>query len=86
MIWAVDTPIYVEDYAFVAIVEVRVSVRSSGQSMAANGEKHPLLFLLLHGEKISGLDVNGHTYEAEEIDLLYPQAIEQMQEMLKEKA
>ena len=86
MNWAVDTPIRVSDYAFAAIVEIQLSVHSSGQSLSANGEKRPLLFLLLQGDKASGIDVNGHAYEAEEIDLLYPRAIEQVVAMLKETA
>lgn len=54
--------------------------------MSANGEKRPLLFLLSQGDKASGIDVNGHTYEAEEIEVLYPQAIERMSAMLSAKA
>lgn len=86
MTWAVDTPIRVGGFALAAIVEVRVSVHSPGQSVSANGEKRPLLFLLRRGEKVSGIDVKGHIFEAGEIDLLYPRAIERMIAMLKEYA
>jgi len=54
--------------------------------MAGNGVKHPLLVLLPHGEKVSGLDVNGHVLEAEQIDLMSPREINRMQAMLKEMA
>ncbi|NNE81463.1 MAG: hypothetical protein HKN18_14445 [Silicimonas sp.] len=86
MKWAVDTPVRVGGYAFAAIVEVRVSIHSAGRRMAANGEKQPLLFVLLQGGKASGIDVNGHTYEAEEIENLYPLAIEQMEALLSAEA
>jgi len=62
MNWVADAPFRVGDYTFGAIAEVHVSVRSSGGSMAENGEKHPLLVLLPHGEKVSGLAVNGHVF------------------------
>ena len=86
MTWAVDTPMRVSGYAFAAIVEVRVSLRSSDRAMSANGEKRPLLFLLLKGDEVRGIDVNGHSYEAAEIELLYPHAIERLKVLLSAKA
>ena len=86
MNWVVDTPVRVGGYAFAAIVEVRVSLHSSNRAMSANGEKRPLLFLLLKGDEVSGIDVTGRVYDGGEIERHYPRAIARMKALLAEGA
>lgn len=85
MNWGVDTPVRVGPFAFAAIVETRISVHSTGYALAGDGEKRPILFLLLRDEAASGIDIDGRTYETDEIEGLYPRAIAQMKALLREK-
>ena len=75
MNWSIQNPIHVGGLTFGAIIETEVSVRSSGSHLAASAEKRPLLILLMKAGSICGIDINGHTYEAQEIETLYPGAI-----------
>ena len=82
MSWAVDTPVRSGSYAFAAIVETKIAFRSGTGVMVAGGEKRPLLYLMLCDDLVSGVDPKGHFYAADEIELLYPQAIAQMDAQL----
>lgn len=75
MKWSVDPPVRVGDCVCAAVVEVEISVRSGLRSLSARGEKRPILFLVERGGAVTGVDVNGHRYDEEEIEVLYPQAI-----------
>lgn len=85
MNWAVDIPVRVGPFAFAAIVETRVSAHSTGYALAGDGEKRPILFLLLQEGAARGIDINGQKYETDEIEGLYPRAIAQMKALLREK-
>jgi len=78
MKWELDTPVRVGGNVFAAIVEARVSVHATSRAMTANGDKRPLLFLLLNDDAVSGIDIDGKFYEAGEIARLYPTAIERL--------
>lgn len=78
MSWTLDTPIRVGDFNFAAIVETQVAVRCTKGVVAAHGEKRATLLLLLRDDEVTGIDLSGRPFEAEEIALLYPKAIEQM--------
>lgn len=83
MSWAVDTPVHVGTVAFAAIVETRVSVHAMDRVVAGDGEKRPLMFLLLDGETARGIDLSGRAHTAEDIERRYPGAIVQMTDMLE---
>lgn len=77
MTWSVDPPVRVGALACVAIVEMDLSVRREGTALSAQGEKRPVMFLILKDGTVSGIDVHGHRYDREEIEYLYPDAIAQ---------
>lgn len=77
MSWAIDTPLLVGDVIFTAIAEIKVSAHTSGSTLGGVAEKRPLLFLLVREDDATAVDINGHRYEADEIELLYPGAIDQ---------
>jgi hypothetical protein len=81
MNWTVDTPVHLGDSVIAAIVEFKISVNAVGPGLAGWAKKTPLLFIQFRGDRISGLDINGHAYEADEIELLYPTAIAQIHAM-----
>ena len=78
MNWKIDTPIHLGDSVIAVIVECKVSLNLIGPAFAGWVNKRPLLFIQFRGDRISGLDINGHAYEADEIELLYPTAIAQV--------
>ncbi|MCK8462454.1 hypothetical protein MUY35_01155 [Aliiroseovarius sp. S1339] len=82
MNWAIDPPVRIGRNAVAAIVETRISVRSTSRALVADGEKRPILFLLRLDDATCGIDGSGHVYEAEEIENLYPQAIAHMTALL----
>ena len=82
MNWDIDTPVRIGAYDFAAIVETRLSIHSVGRTVVGHGEKQPLLFLLLGKDMAKGLDVKGRVYAADEIEALYPSAIERMAAMV----
>ena len=84
MTWSVDPPMQVGRYTCAAIVEVDISVRSATGALSALGEKRPLVLLLLDDGGVRGVDLKGHTYEAEEIEVLYPNAIARMRDHLND--
>ena len=83
MSWGIQEPVKVGDLAFGAIVETEVSVKSAGTLLAAAAQKRPLLIVLMHAHPVSGIEINGHAYEAEEIETLYPEAIEKLRKSLE---
>ena len=50
------------------------------------GIRRPLLFFLVRGDEVNAIDMNGHFYEAEEIEYLYPNAIARLTSILGEIA
>ena len=75
MNWVVDTPARVDGVACVPIVETRVTVSHRGRFIAGHGEKRPVMILVFRGDGVSGFDLGGRMYEAEEIEQRYPQAV-----------
>ncbi len=83
MRWIVDTPIHAGPVAFTAISEVEVSGHCAGQLLGVYGEKRPRLIIQCVEDQVCAVDIDGHFYEATEIERLYPEAISQLQELLK---
>ncbi|WP_299649232.1 hypothetical protein [uncultured Tateyamaria sp.] len=82
MSWTVDMPVQVGDTVIAAIVDFNVSVRAFGSTLSGRAQKEPLLVLQFRAGRISGLDMKGHAYDADEIELLYPTAIAQIRATL----
>lgn len=78
MNWSVDTPRCVGDLIIAAIVEFKVSVEAVGPVLTGTAKKQPLVIVQVRNGTVSAVDVNGHGYDADEIELLYPTAIAQV--------
>lgn len=83
MNWSVDTPRRVDDHVVAAIVETRVSLHAAGRVLTGFVRKRPLMILHLGRNDVTGTDLAGRSYDAEEIELLYPDAIMQLRSQLE---
>lgn len=84
MNWSVDTPRRIGDLTVAAIVEFQVSVEATGPALTGMAKKRPLVIMQLSKNEVTAVDVNGHSYDADEIELLYPTAIAQVHALLTE--
>ena len=84
MNWSVDTPRRIGDLTMTAIVEFQVSVEAAGTTLIGTARKRPLVIVQLRNSEVTGFDMKGHNYEADEIELLYPTAIAQLHALLEE--
>lgn len=86
MSWTIDTPVRTGSLTCAAIVETELSVRPARYGVSGMGIRRPLLFFLVRGDEVNAIDMNGHFYEAEEIEYLYPNAIARLTSILGEIA
>ncbi|NNF72410.1 MAG: hypothetical protein HKN02_09490 [Rhodobacteraceae bacterium] len=86
MSWALDPPVRVGPVAFAAIVETELHLKSDRSRLVGVGKKRPLLFLRAEGDTVTAIDINGHSYDADEIDLLYPDATSDLKARLSAAA
>lgn len=84
MNWMVDKPRRIGERTIAAIVEFSVRVHSDGPLLSGTAKKQPLVILHLKNSEVTGIDINGHGYEADEIELLYPTAIAQVQALMED--
>ncbi len=84
MTWRIDQPVRVGAGVFAAIVEVRIDVRGVRHAVLGHGEKRPILYLLVRGDAVSGMDVQGKSVTRAEIERRFPTAIEQLGALLGE--
>lgn len=75
MSWSVDRPLRAGGLVFVPIVDVLVSVQGNAARLAGHGAKQPAIILVFREAGVIGIDLNGHVYDADIIDLRYPKAI-----------
>ena len=83
MNWTIDTPRRIGDLTIAAIVEFKVLIESAGSKLTGTAEKQPLVILRLENNQVTAIDMNGHGYDADEIELLYPTAIAQILSLLE---
>lgn len=84
MNWTVDTPRQIGDLTFAAIVQTDVGFDTTGIALGGAARKQPLLLLSLGHGQATAVDLNGHSYAADEIETLYPTAISQILTRLKQ--
>lgn len=84
MSWTVDKPLSVGDLIMVPLVEMKVQVEAAGCAFVGSARKNPLLVLQFQQGTVAGIDVKGHNYDVEEIELLYPGAIAQAQTLIND--
>ena len=85
MTWSVDAPIRVGSFAIAAIAETNISAHLSGRGLVGVGHKRPLLFLRVHNGDVDAFDLTGRGLDPQTIEELYPDAISQFRQMLREK-
>ena len=76
MTWVVEKPIHAGGMTCAAIVETDVSVASGPAGIAALSEKRPVMVLVFEEEGPIGIDLRGRLHAPDDIERLYPQAIE----------
>jgi len=86
MNWTVDPPRRVDDHVFAAVVETRTSMHASGHVFTGIAEKTPLIILQLCRSEVTATDLAGRSYDAEEIETLYPDAILRLRSLLDKMA
>lgn len=84
MNWTIDKPLRIGDLVIAAIVELQVLVEAAGPTFVGTARKKPLVILQIRQDGVTGTDVNGHGYDEEEIELLYPGAISQVRSAIAE--
>jgi len=84
MNWAVETPLRVDQDVFASIVETKTSVHKFGSGVAVDGEKRPVLFLLVRGGEVTAIDTRGKRLAAEDVEALFPNAIRRLFALISE--
>lgn len=86
MTWSIENPVRIGRHVFAGIAEVNLSIHSTGSTVTGVGEKRPILILHVDDGEVTAIDIMDHVYVADEIELLYPGAIAQLNTMLQENA
>ncbi|MBT8409567.1 MAG: hypothetical protein KJN93_08075 [Alphaproteobacteria bacterium] len=76
MSWAVDPPVRLGPVAFAAICQTETHAAKAGPALLGTGAKRPLLILVMGEQGASGLDLSGQRLSADEVEAIYPNAIE----------
>lgn len=78
MTWSVDRPVQIGETRFAAIVDQKVTTNAFGFTLTGFAQKQPILIVYICGAKVAGVDLSGQVFDAERINVLYPDAIAQI--------
>ena len=85
MTWTLDTPVRIGPMVFAAIAEVQVSVNMWGGRLVAAGDKRPVLALMVQGDSVMGVGLDGERVPPDEIEARFPDALAQLRAHLAER-
>jgi hypothetical protein len=78
MTWRLDPPIRIGHRIFAALTKVDISTHCAGKVILATADKRPRTILMLEGDKITALDLDGHVHTPANTADAYPIAVAQL--------
>lgn len=81
MRWYLDPPIRVGQRVFAVLTQIETSAHSVGLLVLGTASKRPLTVLMLDGEQVTALDLDGHAHSPEETAQTYQAAVARLRDL-----